>query len=61
MLIGGVLFAFLYPVIQTYIRPIGEFDAITLPALLGVSHWVVIAALAVGSFLLFCFFEKKGL
>lgn len=61
MLLGGLVFAFLYPAIQTYIRPIGSFGALALPQLLGVNHWLVIAALAVGSFFLFRFFERKGL
>ena len=61
MLVGGLVFVFLYPFIQTYIRPIGSFGALTVPGILGINHWVVIAALAVGAFFLFRFFEKKGL
>ena len=61
MLIGGIVFAFLFPFIQNVIRPIGEFGSISLPELLGINHWFVIAALAVGAFFLFRFFEKKGL
>ena len=60
-IVGGLLFAFLYPAIQTYVRPIGSFGALSLPQLLGVNHWLVIAALAIGSFFLFRFFERKGL
>ena len=61
MLVGGVVFALLYPFIQDVIRPIGAFGEVSIPGVLGVNHWVVIAALAVGSFLLFRFFERKGL
>ena len=61
MLVGGLVFAFLYPLIQTYIRPLGSFGALSLPGLLGVNHWIVIAALAAGAFFLFRFFERKGL
>lgn len=61
MLIGGLVFAFLYPLTQEYIRPIGNFGSISLPDLLGVSHWLVIIALAVGAFFLFRFFEKNNL
>ncbi len=61
MLIGGLVFALIYPFVQSTIRPIGNFGSLSLPQILGVSHWVVIAALAVGSFFLFRFFERKGL
>ncbi|SIQ75338.1 hypothetical protein SAMN05920897_11457 [Alkalispirochaeta americana] len=61
MLLGGLVFALLYPLIQTYIQPLGSFGSISLPQLLGVNHWVVIAALTVGSFFLFRFFERRGL
>ncbi|MFW6338758.1 MAG: YeeE/YedE thiosulfate transporter family protein, partial [Alkalispirochaetaceae bacterium] len=45
MLLGGIVFALLYPAIQTYIAPIGSFGSISLPELLGINHWLVIAAL----------------
>jgi len=61
MLLGGIVFALLYPTIQTYIAPIGAFGSVSLPELLGVSHWIVIAALAISAYFLFRFFEKKGL
>ena len=61
MLAGGIVFAFIYPFVQNVIRPIGEFGSVSLPELLGVNHWFVIAALAAGSIVLFRFFEKKGL
>lgn len=61
MLLGGIVFALLYPAIQTYVAPIGSFGSVSLPELLGISHWIVIAALAIGAFFLFRFFERKGL
>jgi uncharacterized membrane protein YedE/YeeE len=61
MLLGGIVFALLYPFIDAYIKPLGSFGSLSLPKLLGVNHWIVIAALAAGSFFLFRFFEKKGL
>ncbi|TBV82232.1 MAG: YeeE/YedE family protein [Desulfobulbaceae bacterium] len=61
MLLGGVVFVFLYPWIQAHLRPLGDFGALSVSNLLGVSHWLVIAAIAVGAFFLFRFFEKKGL
>lgn len=61
MLVGGVVFALLYPVIQSTVAPIGSFGPLSLYGILGINHWVVIVALAVGAFFLFRFFEKKGL
>ncbi len=61
MLIGGVIFALLYPFIQTYIAPIGAFGAISISGALGICHWVIIALFGVGAYFLFRFFEKKGL
>lgn len=61
MLLGGIVFALLYPAIQTHLAPIGSFGSVSLPEVLGISHWFVIAALAVGAFFLFRFFERKGL
>jgi uncharacterized membrane protein YedE/YeeE len=61
MIIGGLLFVFIYPFVQLYLRPIGNFGSISIPQLFGVNHWFVIIPLTVGSFFLFRFFEKKGL
>jgi len=61
MLTGGLIFVFIYPWIQLYIRPVGNFGAVSIPDILGVSHWAVITVLAIGTFFLFRFFEKKKL
>ncbi|AFG38717.1 DUF6691 family protein [Spirochaeta africana] len=61
MLLGGLIYAFIYPAVQSFIAPIGSFGSVSLPQLLNLNHWVVIAALAVGGFFLFRFFERKGL
>ncbi len=61
MLIGGLIYAFLYPWIEIYLRYPGELIPVSIPQLPGVSHWIVIAAMAIGAFFLFRFFEKKGL
>ncbi len=61
MLIGGLVFAFLYPFIQEYIRPMGNFGSVSVAGMLGINHWLVIIALAVGAFFLFRFFEKHNL
>lgn len=61
MLVGGIIFALLYPFIQAQIAPLGSFGAVSIHGLIGINHWFVIAALAVGAFFLFRFFEKRGL
>ncbi|MFH7319564.1 DUF6691 family protein [Desulfurivibrio sp. D14AmB] len=61
MLLGGLIFAFIYPLVQTHLRPLGSYGALSLPALLGVNHWLVIGGLVVVALLLFSFFERKGL
>lgn len=61
MLLGAALFAESYPLVRTSLLTWGNYGKITLPQLLGVSHWVVIAALSVGAVALFRWLEKKGL
>jgi hypothetical protein len=61
MLLGGGLYAVVYPFMKAYIIPIGNFGKITVPQVLGVSHWIVIIVLAVVSLLLFRFFENRRL
>ncbi|WP_319524404.1 YeeE/YedE thiosulfate transporter family protein [uncultured Desulfosarcina sp.] len=61
MLAGGAVHAWAYPLLKTYIEPIGNFGKITVPQLLGINHWIVIfgfTALVIGFFALF---EKKRL
>ena len=59
MLFGGGLYAWAYPFFKQNVVGIGNFGKITLPQVIGVNHWVVIAAFVVGTLLLFRFFEKK--
>lgn len=61
MLIGGFIFALLYPFVQAYIEPLGNFGRISVATMLGINHWIVIIVLAVGAFFLFRFFERRGL
>lgn len=61
MLFGGALYAMLYPLMKAYVIPIGNLGKITVPQVTGVNHWIVIAVLAVFSFFLCRFFEKKHL
>jgi hypothetical protein len=59
MLCGGALYAAAYPFMETHIISMGDYGKIGLPALIGINHWIIIIVIAVGSVLLFRFFEKK--
>jgi hypothetical protein len=61
MLLGGGLYAVIYPFMKTHIIAIGDFGKITVPQILGIHHWIVILVFSVLSLLLFRFFEKKHL
>jgi len=61
MLVGAALFVEVYPVLRSRVFTWVDFGDLTLPQLLGVGHWPVIAALFLGALLLFLFFEWKGL
>ncbi len=61
MLAGAAVFAETYPTLKATILTWGNFGRITLPEILGVSHWVIIPAFVIGGLLLFRWFEKKGL
>ncbi|WP_022662029.1 DUF6691 family protein [Paucidesulfovibrio longus] len=58
---GSALYAEVYPTMQQSVLPLGDYGKLTLPALFGVNHWVVIAVLAAAFLGLFRFFERKGL
>ncbi len=61
MIAGAALFAEVYPLIKNSVYTWGDFGRITLPQVLGVSHWVVIPVFIVGALILFFWLEKKGL
>jgi uncharacterized protein len=61
MLAGAALFAEAYPFLKPTVLAWGNFGKITLPQVLGVSHWLVIGVCALGTLGLFYWFEKKGL
>jgi uncharacterized membrane protein YedE/YeeE len=61
MLTGAALYAEAYPVIKGTILTWGDYGKITLPQVLGINHWLVIALFVVVGLTLFRFFEKKGL
>ncbi len=61
MILGAAVFAEFYPALKATVYTWGNFGKITLPEVLGVSHWVVIPVFVVAGLSLFWWFEKKGL
>jgi uncharacterized protein len=61
MLVGAAIFAQVYSSLKTTILTWGNFGEITLPQLVGLSHWVIVPVFVVGALVLFWWFEKKGL
>ncbi len=61
MLVGGALYAAVYPFMKAYVISIGKLGKISVPALLGINHWIVIIAFAILTLLMFGYFEKKKL
>lgn len=61
MLVGAGVFAEVYPFLKTSILKWGDFGKITIPAALGINHWIVIGVFLIGGVLLFRWFEKRGL
>jgi len=60
MLAGAALFAESFPLLSRTVLTWGNLGKITLPQVLGINHWLVIAFLVAGGLLLFRWFEKKG-
>ena len=61
MLCGAALYAEAFPTMKATVLTWGDFGKITLPQILGVSHWFIIPLFIIGGLLLFRWFEKKGL
>ncbi|MEI8356328.1 MAG: DUF6691 family protein [Deltaproteobacteria bacterium] len=61
MLCGAALYAEVFPIMKATVLTWGDFGKITLPQVLGVSHWLLIPLFIIGSVALFRWFEKKGL
>lgn len=61
MLAGAAFFAEAYPLMKSTVLTWGIFGKITLPQILGVSHWLVIPLFVTGGIALFYWFEKRGL
>lgn len=61
MLVGAGLYAEAYPFLKTTVLSWGVWGRLTLPQVLGLNHWIVIAVFILGSLLLCRFFEQRGL
>jgi uncharacterized membrane protein YedE/YeeE len=61
MLVGAALFAEVYPALKATVLTWGDFGKITIPQILGISHWPVIIIIVGLGILLMRWFEKKGL
>jgi len=58
---GAALYAEMFPYLQDTLLKMHDYGKITLPQLLGVNHWIVIAGVSVVFLLSFMLMEKKGL
>lgn len=61
MLVGAAAYAEAYPTLKGNVLSWGNYGKITVPELLSVSPWVVIAAWIIGAVSFFVWAEKKGL
>ncbi len=61
MLVGAGLFAEAYPWIKKTVWTWGVLGKLTLPQVLGVSHWIMISLFVMGGLVLFWWLERKGL
>jgi hypothetical protein len=61
MIFGAALFAESYPALKGTVYTWGNLGRITLPEVLGVSHWVVIPVCIIAGLALCWWFEKKRL
>lgn len=59
--LGAALYAEAYPAMKASVLSWGDFGTLTLPGLLGINHWLVIALLVLGCLLLFRLFERRRL
>jgi uncharacterized protein len=61
MLAGGGIYAALYPTFKATVLAWGNLGKVTLPQVMGVSHWIVIVTMALLFLAMFRLFEKRGL
>jgi uncharacterized membrane protein YedE/YeeE len=61
MILGAGIYAEFYPLLKQTALTCGNFGKITLPAALGINHWIVIVVLIAAFIGMFRWFEKKKL
>jgi uncharacterized membrane protein YedE/YeeE len=61
MILGAGIFAELYPFFRRTLFSFGDFGKITLPSLLGISPWIIIAIFGAIFLVLFYMFERRRL
>ncbi len=59
MLVGAALYAELYPFYKRTILAVHDMGKVSLPELIGVNHWIVMAAFTFISLIMFIIFEKR--
>lgn len=58
MLLGAAIYAALHPLMSATVLTWGDLGQITLPEILGVTHWIVIVIMLAGVIALFRWFER---
>ena len=61
ILIGAALYSEVYPLIQNNLLKVGDYGKLTIPGMIGVSHWVVIVPMVIGCGALLVWLDRKGL
>jgi uncharacterized membrane protein YedE/YeeE len=61
MLAGAAIYAEAYPLMKRTVLTWGDLGKITLPEILGLSHWIVVPVFVLSGVALFYWFEKKNL
>ena len=61
MLTGAALFAEAYPALKKSVLTWGDLGKITMPEVMGINHWIIIAVFVFAVLALFRWFEHKGL
>ena len=61
MLVGAAVFAHTFDALKATVFTWGDLGKLTLPGVLGLSHWVVIVLLGAAYVLILRFIERKGL
>ena len=61
MLAGAAAYAEAFPLMKRTVLTWGDLGKITLPGILGISHWIVVPVFVIAGVGLFYWFEKKNL